>query len=139
MPSQSSWLTTLGLAGWLAAAATTAAAQSGPVFDGTYALVSSAKLAQTYVTRSGQTGFCPESTPGPLNISQGRVWYVSSSGRQLAGTLGQQGQFVIRVVEPRDSRPFEMDVNGTIDPAGRVHARQRGNSCSYDLVWQKQQ
>ena len=132
-------LWTLGVIVLLSAQAAIVGAQTAASFDGTYAFVSAAKLSQTYVTRSGDMGFCPESAPGPLYVSQGRAWYVSSSGRNLVGTLGQQGQFVIQVIEPRDSRPFEMDVNGRIDPTGRAYARQRGNSCSYDLVWQKQQ
>ena len=140
MAQKSSWLLPLGVIGFLfTPISTIATAQTAGLFDGTYALVSSAKLNPTYVSRGGDMGYCPESTPGPLSVSQGRVWYVSSSGRQLIGAVGQQGEFSIRVVEPRDSRPFEMDVNGTIDPTGRAIARQRGNSCSYDLFWQKQQ
>jgi len=74
---------------------------------------------------------------GMLNISQGQVSYVTPSGRQLAGAVTAQGIFEIRVMEPGGSRPLEMDVNGVVDGAGMVRARQRGNSCSYDLVWQK--
>ena len=43
----------------------------------------------------------------------------------------------MRVTEARGLQPIEMDVNGLIDAAGTVRARQRGNSCSYDLIWQK--
>jgi hypothetical protein len=133
-------LSIIGLIGLLVATDTKVAAQPAASLDGTYPLVSAVKLNQTYVTRQGQTGFCPESTPSPLSISQGRVWYVSSSGRHLAGTVSPQGQILIRVSEPRDSSrgPFEMDVTGVADGAGTVRARQRGNSCSYDLTWRRQ-
>jgi hypothetical protein len=133
-------LSIIGFVGLLVAVDTKVAAQPSASFDGTYTFVSAVKLNQTYVTRSGQTGYCPESTPSPLSISQGRAWYVSSSGRQLAGTINPQGQMLIRVSEPRDSSrgPFEMDVTGAVDGAGTVRARQRGNSCSYDLTWRKQ-
>ena len=113
-------------------------AQVPPSPDGTYALVGATKLNSTYVSRNGDMGFCPESTPGTLSISRGQVWYVSSSGRQLIGSVSPNGEIVIRVVEARDSRPFEMDVYGVVDATGMVRARQRGNSCSYDLVWRKQ-
>jgi len=133
-------LSIVGLAGLLVTADTRVAAQPSASFEGTYVLASAVKLNQTYVSRSGQMGYCPESTPSPISISQGRAWYVSSSGRQLAGTVSPQGQILIRVSEPRDSSrgPFEMDVNGVVDGAGTVRARQRGNSCSYDLTWRKQ-
>lgn len=132
-------LSIIGFAGLLVAVDTRVAAQPVASFDGTYQLASSVKLNQSYVTRQGQMGFCPESTPSPLSISQGRVWYVSSSGRHLSGTVTPQGQLLIRVSEPRESSrgPFEMDVNGVVDGTGTVRARQRGNSCSYDLTWRK--
>ena len=82
-------------------------------------------------------GTCPEMQPGALSISQGQVLYATPTGRQLTGAVTAQGIFEIRVAEPGGSRPLEMDVNGVIDGTGVVRARQRGNSCSYDLVWQK--
>jgi len=54
------------------------------------------------------------------------------------GTVNSRGEILIQVVEARDSRPFEMDVTGIVDGTGTVRARQRGNSCSYDLVWRRQ-
>ena len=133
-------LSMIGLAGLLVAVDARVAAQPAASLDGTYLLVSSVKLNQTYVSRSGQMGYCPESTPSPLSISQGRAWYVSSSGRHLSGTVSPQGQVVVRVTESRDSSrgPFEMDVLGVADGTGTVRARQRGNSCSYDLTWRRQ-
>jgi hypothetical protein len=35
-------------------------------------------------------------------------------------------------------RPVEINLSGNIDGSGTVRARQIGNSCSYDFVWQKQ-
>lgn len=111
-------------------------AASSP-FDGTYILVSTTTLTRTTVARSGDMSTCPEMTPGPLNISQGQISYATSTGRQLAGAVTAQGLFEIRVMEPGGSRPLEMNVNGAVDGTGVVRARQEGNSCSYDLVWQK--
>jgi hypothetical protein len=36
------------------------------------------------------------------------------------------------------SRPARMQASGTVDGSGTVHVRQKGSSCSYDFVWQKQ-
>ena len=138
MSKQCRFFPIIGCAGLLLALSTgLSEAQINP-FDGTYAPVSSTKLSQTSVTRGGDLGVCPDAMPGPLTISQGQVSYVGATGRQLVGTVTPEGQLSIRVMEARDSTPFEMDVNGTIDTAGTVHARQRGRSCSYDLVWRKQ-
>jgi hypothetical protein len=48
----------------------------------------------------------------------------------------------MRILTPTNSsnagsRPVEVNLNGSVDATGTVHARQIGNSCSYDYVWQK--
>jgi len=138
MPSKGALSAIVGSAGLLLAASAAAQVQNYLSVDGTYVLVGSTKLNQTSMSRGGDMYFCPESTPGPLSISQGRAWYVSSSGRHLIGTVNPRGEILIQVIEPRDSRPFEMDVTGIVDSTGTVRARQRGNSCSYELVWRRQ-
>lgn len=125
-----------------AANAQTPPASPGTSFDGTYALVSAAKVTTTYTTRGGQTGFCPELTAGPLTVTQGRAQYTTATGHQLAGRVGPQGQLTMGSVAPPSSgggyRPVETNVRGSIDATGTARARQIGNSCSYDFVWRKQ-
>jgi hypothetical protein len=135
------WLGFAGVFGLLAAAN----AQMPPAstaYDGTYAPVSSAKVTATYTTQSGQTGFCPELTAGPLTVAGGRVQYTTATGHQLVGTVGPQGQLTLGSQAPPSSgagyRPVVTNVSGGIDPGGTARARQIGNSCSYDFVWQKQ-
>ncbi len=134
----------IGFFGLLAAAnAQTPAPSAGATaFDGTYALVSAASVNQTYTSRNGQLGQCPYRKPGPLHIENGKVRYTTASGDKLRGTVGPQGQLEMRILMPTNSsnagsRPVEVNLTGGIDANGMVHARQIGNSCSYDYVWQK--
>jgi hypothetical protein len=131
----------VGFFGLVAAAdAQTPPSTAGASFDGTYRFVSSARVNRTYVARSGQTGQCPERRAGPLTIAQGQAKYTSGTGRQLAGTVGPQGELAMRFAAPQGTggyRPVELTVNGRIDGTGTVRARQSSNSCSYDFVWRK--
>ena len=139
MRKQIGLLSIVGFFGLLAAAdaQTQSAVTAGAAFDGTYRFVSSAKVNQTYVTRGGKMGQCSDRTPGPLTIAQGQARYVTDTGRQLEGTVGPRGQFEMRLQEP-GTNPLEMHVNGKIDNTGMIHAHQRGGSCSYNFVWQKE-
>ena len=115
---------------------------AGTAFDGTYALVSAAQVNQTYTSRNGQMGQCPYRKPGPLHIENGKARYTTATGDKLRGTVGPQGQLAMRILTPTNSsnagsRPVEVNLNGSVDTNGTVHARQIGNSCSYDYVWQK--
>ncbi len=96
---------------------------------------------QTYTARSGQLGQCPNRRAGPLRIENGEARYTTSTGNKLRGTVGPQGELAMRILAPPNSggsyRPVEVNVNGSVDNNGTVHARQMGNSCSYDFVWQK--
>ena len=67
----------IGLFGPLAAAnaQTPPPSTAGAAFDGTYRLVSSARVNQTFMTRKGQVGQCPDRRAGPLTIMQGRARY----------------------------------------------------------------
>jgi len=121
----------------LAALTGAAAAQTPSPFDGTYRVVSSAKVTETYTAKGGQSGPCPDRTPGPLTIAQGQARYLSETGLQVAGTVGPQGQLTMRAQAPGASRPVEVEVNGQVNAAGTARARQLGFSCSYDFVWQK--
>jgi|SRR5579863_4414463 len=106
-------------------------------FDGTYRLTSSARVSENYVAKGGQSAPCPERPPGPLTILRGAAHYTAASGREVTGTVGTQGELVMRSAVPGQSRPNELDVDGRIDAAGTARVRERGFSCSYDFVWQK--
>ncbi len=144
MQRDSGWLWAVAFFGSLAAANAQAppAATAGTTFDGTYAPLSSAKVTSTYTTRGGQTGFCPELTAGPLTVAQGRAQYTTDTGHQLAGTVGPQGQLTMGSVAPPSSgggyRPVVTNVTGSVSTNGYARARQIGNSCSYDFLWQKE-
>ncbi len=118
-------------------AAVYAQSPGGPRFDGTYRLMSSAKVNENYVAKGGQSSPCPTRTPGPLTIRQAQARYTAESGREVTGTVGPQGELSMRSAEPGESRPNELKISGTIDAAGMARARQIGFSCSYDFVWQK--
>lgn len=138
------WLWIVGFFGLIAAAVAQTAAPSagGAQFDGTYVLVSSAKVNQIYTARGGQLGQCPDRSAGPLTIAQGQASYISATGNRLTGTVGPQGELAMRSITPPNSgggyRPVEINVNGRIEASGYVRARQIGNSCSYDFLWQRE-
>ena len=110
---------------------------AGARFDGTYRFVSSAKVTESYTAKGGQSAPCPDRAAGPLTIAGGQARYLSETGRQLNGTVGPQGELVMRALEPGSSRAVELQINGRIDPAGTARARQGGYGCSYDFVWQR--
>ena len=137
------WLWIIGFLGLLATANAQMPAPSvaGTQFDGTYALVSSVKVTQTYRTRGGQMGVCADRVAGPLTIAQGQAQYTTATGYQLAGPVGAQGQLAMRSLTPPGSngyQPLDIIVSGNIDSTGTAHARQISNSCSYDFVWRKE-
>ncbi len=136
--------TRIGLVGIVAFVASLAAANAqtpppstGAAFDGTYRLVSSARVNQTFMTRKAQVGQCPDRRPGPLTIVQGQARYKSATGYPLVGTVGPQGELAMQASGPGQSQPIVITLSGTIDRAGTVRARQTSNSCNYDFVWQK--
>ena len=118
-------------------AQTLSASTAGPAFDGTYQPVASAKLNQMYIAEKGNMAVCPDRMPGPLTILQGQARYTDASGDQVDGTVGPQGELVMRAVEPGGARTMELDVSGLIATNGTIRARQEGYSCSYDFVWQR--
>jgi hypothetical protein len=130
----------LGLLG-AAAAQTPSPSNAGAAFDGTYRIVSSARVNKGYVTRGGQMGQCPNRTAGPLTIAQGQARYTSATGRQFEGTVGPQGELTMRIIAPPNSgggyRPVELVVSGIVDNTGTARARQLSNSCSYHFTWRK--
>ena len=138
MRSQIGLLSLVGLLSLLA----TADAQTPSRFDGTYRLVSAAKVNQTYRSREGRMLLCWDRTPGPLTIANGHAKYTTETGHELNGTVGPNGELDLRMMAgagETHSRPMEMRTTATqIDNTGTVHARQIGGSCSYDYVWQKQ-
>lgn len=121
----------------LSALPAAALAQAPSPYDGTYRLVSSAKVNQMYTGKHGESAPCPDRAAGPLTVQRGQARYTTETGRLVTGAVGPQGQLLMRAQEPGESRPVELRVNGAIDPAGTARARQAGFSCSYDFVWQR--
>jgi hypothetical protein len=138
----------LGIVGFIGALAAVnvqaqPASTAGTAFDGTYRFVSSARVNQTYTTRNGRTGPCPDRRTGPLHIANGLVRYTTTTGYKLRGTVGPQGELALNIVAPSNSsnagsQALNINLGGNIDNTGTVRARQTSNSCSYDFVWQKQ-
>jgi len=143
MPKATGWLSLVGFFGMLAVAnaQTPPPSTAGTKFDGTYAFHSSTKLTETYRTRSGQMGQCADRIAGPLTVVNGHARY-SGSGRMISrefeGTVGSQGELAMRTNAPAAFGMVEITLYGRIDGNGTVTARQRGASCSYDFVWQKE-
>jgi hypothetical protein len=137
MRNQIGLLAIVGVFGLLAAAKAETASTTGGPFDGTYQFVSGATLTKTFIIKGGGMGHCPEHTqPGPLTIINGHAQYTSGSGRQLAGSVNSQGHLDLRLISSQPG--LNMHVDGMVDGAGTVRVRQKGNSCSYNFVWQKQ-
>ena len=122
----------LSIAGFLGLLA---AAEAASPFDGTYQVASASKVSETYITRAGATGMCQDRSPGSLTVVDGVARYTTQSGDTLAAQVDANGQFEMRHVDPDGSGALR--VLGVIFPNGRVSARQMGNSCAYDFVWQK--
>jgi len=139
MRGQIGLLSIVGFFGLLATAdaQTLSAGTAGPAFDGTYQAVSSAKVNSMYIEQKGNMIPCPDRMPGPLTVVQGEAQYTDASGDQVDGTVGPQGELAMGAEEPGGSRAMDLAVRGGIAANGTVRARQEGNSCSYDFVWQK--
>jgi hypothetical protein len=122
----------LSIAGFLGLLA---AAEAALPFDGIYQFYSAAKVSETSV-RKRDMGVCPDRQPSPLVVVDGLARYTTETGRNLEGQVAQNGVFEMRFINPDGTAP--MHVVGTIDGNDIVRVRQKGNSCSYDFVWQKQ-
>jgi hypothetical protein len=109
---------------------------TGAPFDGTYRFVSASKINAMYRSNKGDMTPCPDRTPGPLTIAQGRARYTDT-GYEFQGTVGSQGRLDMRLVTAGGSRLLVMDATGSVDPSGTIRARQVGSGCSYDFVWQR--
>lgn len=132
-----SWIALLSIAGLIGVVAAVNAQTTSPAsFDGTYKLVSSTKLNDTYTGRGGRMGRCPDRRPGPLHVVAGKAHYTTASGRRVDGMVGPQGEIDMRMSLP-GTNTLEMHAAGNIDNDGAAHIRQRGTSCSYDFVWKK--
>ena len=131
------WLAIGGIFSFVAAAE----AQTPPLstattaFDGTYAFVS-ATPAPSGDTRCGDT----YTIGGPLVAAQGRVEFTNLLGAHshFEGTIGSQGELVMRSEAIAHGEIGDVFANGKIDRDGTVRARMTGHECSYDVVWQKE-
>jgi hypothetical protein len=135
------WLWVLGFFGLAveAIAQTPSSQTAGAQFDGTYAFVSSTKLAEMYTLTNGRMAQCPDWTAGPLTIvgSQARFSTTSALNLEFEGTIGRQGELAMQSVQAGRTGPAERTLRGRIDRTGMVHARLTGRWCNYDYVWRK--
>jgi len=140
MRSQVGLLSLLGLLGLIATV--DAQTPANMAFDGTYRVVSTAKVNQTYLSKGGRALPCVDRTPGPLTIVNGHAKYTTETGIELLGAAAPNGELDLRPMDPHAGaglgRPFGLRTKAAIDSTGTVHARQSGFSCSYDFVWRKQ-
>jgi hypothetical protein len=120
-----------------AANAQTPSSTAATPFDGTYRVVSSARVNQLYTTQRGLTAQCPDRMPGPLKIVRGQARYTSATSYRLKGTVGPQGELAMQASGPGGSRPIVINLSGSIDGTGTIRARQTSNAFNYDFVWQK--
>ena len=131
----------IGIMGFFGLIATAAAQTPSPAargaFDGTYRLVSSARVNQMYTTKKGLTAQCPERVPGPLTIRGGQARCVSATGYRLRGSVSPQGELAMRSSAPGISRPIDINLNGNSEATGTLRARQISNACNYAFVWQR--
>ena len=132
MRSQIGLLSLVGLLSLLA----TADAQTPPrsiantAFDGTYRLVSTAKVNETYRSRGGQMLQCSDRTPGPLTIVNGHAKYTTETGHEISGTVGPNGVLDLRMMAGAGevhSRPLEMHTTAQIDSTGTRWTTQKRN------------
>jgi hypothetical protein len=109
MRRQIGLLSIVGFFGLLATAdaQTLSASTAGAPFDGTYRLVSSAKVNEMYTSPNGSMLPCPDRTPGPLTIAQGQARYTTQTGNELQGPVGPKGELEMRVMAVGGSRPME--------------------------------
>ena len=143
MRRQIGLLSIVGFFGLLATAnaQTPPASTAGTKFDGTYRLVSTAKVNPMYTSSKGDMAPCPDRKPGSLTIVQGQAGYTTGTGYELQGPVGPNGELEMRLmaVGGGGSRPLEMRATAAeIDSTGTVRVRQTGCACSHDYVWQKQ-
>jgi hypothetical protein len=140
MRSRVGLLSLLGLLGLIATA--DAQTPTNTAFDGTYRVVSTAKVNQTYLSKAGRALPCVDRTPGPLTIVNGHAKYTTETGIELVGAVAPNGELDLQPMDPHAGaglgRPFGLRMKAAIDSTGTVHARQTGFSCSYDFVWRKQ-
>ena len=76
-----------------------------------------------------------------LSLVGPTAWYAAM-GNQFAGTVGPQGELVMRVVGPaawpEGVMPgYEINLGVRIDRNGTARGRAVSRACAYDLVWEK--
>lgn len=106
-------------------------------FNGVYQFVSAKLVAESTMTVSQRMRSCSQSPiEGPLTIVNGQATYsYSSREHHFEGTVGRGGQ--LRITRG-GLTPTDFITQGAIDAdSGTIRARQMGNRCTYDLIWQK--
>src|SRR3954469_2886022 len=109
------WTTLLSMAGFLGSLSV---AQAASPFDGTYQLTSSKKVTETFHAKGGAMGVCPDRTPSPLTIANGRAKYTTETGNTLEAQVQPNGHFEMRYGARDGSNSLRalgaVDSNGTI-------------------------
>jgi hypothetical protein len=130
------WLAIGGILSFIAGAEaqTLPLSTATTAFDGTYAFVS-ATHAPPVNTLCGDNV-----RTGPLVAAQGRAEVTNLLGRQshFEGTIGSQGELVMRAQAINHGDAGDILVSGRIDREGTARARMAGSDCNYDVVWQKE-
>jgi hypothetical protein len=129
------WLAIGGIFSFFAAAEaqTLAPSTATTAFDGTYAFVSSTPAPPVNAR-------CGNQIEGPLVAAQGRAEFTNLLGAHshFEGTIGSQGELVMRAAAIAHGETADIFANGRIDRDGTVRARMTGHECSFDVVWQKE-
>jgi hypothetical protein len=129
------WLAIGGIFSFVAAAEaqTQALSAATTAFDGTYAFVSSTQAPPVNAR-------CGDEIRGPLVAAQGRAEFTNLLGHHahFEGTIGSQGELVMRAAVIAHDGTADISANGRIDRDSTVRARMTGSACSYDVVWQKE-
>ena len=137
MTNSIGWLAIGGIFSFVAAAEaqTQALSTATTAFDGTYAFVSSNQAPPINAPCNAAS-----ERPGPLVIAQGRAEFTNLLGAHshFEGTIGSQGELVMRAAAIAHGETADIFANGRIDRDGTVRARMTGHECSYDVLWQKE-
>jgi hypothetical protein len=115
------WLGIVGFFGLVAAANAQTPPAPTPVtkYDGTYTIVSSTKVNETYITRQNRMGQCPDRIVGPLSVVSGQAHFVNITAGpyrfaspNFEGKVGSNGELEMRSAggkcrwqHDRDDRP----------------------------------
>jgi hypothetical protein len=142
------WLAIGGIFGLVAAAhaQTPAPSIATTAFDGTYTPISS--TPENYEGLANGDPYlkarfqCRDTRPEPLIIERGQARLSNATTGNFEGTVGPQGELVMRLISlaawPEGVMPGnEIILSVRIDRNGTARGRRVSRACAYDFVWQK--